>query len=239
MDKYLILINKLQNELDNLLNEKEKLKNEIRNLEVQSSNLKSRIYVDEKYIECNKTNLEIINKTEEKYSKYMKISLMIVFFLSLIINIIINNISSISLLSTIIDSLVSSALFTTVVGGAEKCIVSVKKEHLNKYDRLNFNNDINNLSLNIKQNRSELEKVNIKLCQLRMDLQKKDIFQGELEQYLKKYKSKRNEILNEILENMIDQEIEKDASLDVPSFQLVMKKINSDNIRIKDEIGLN
>lgn len=234
MDKYAQLINDLQKKLDDLLKEKSKIEKEIWDLEVKERSLKNNIYVDGNYIEYNKIGLNDIDKAEERYPKYMKTSLSIIFILSLIINIFLNNLSAIPYLSTIINSLVSSSLFTLVVGVAEKCIINIKKENLNKYDRLRHNNAINNLTLNIKKNRKELKNIKIKLCQLRLDLQKKSVFQEELESNLRNYKNKRNEIINNLLERLVDQEIDRNPSLDVPSFQYVMKKIDSSQ-RIQEE----
>lgn len=238
MDKCLVLIDMLQKKLDSLLIEKNKIEKDINDLEIQGRRLENNIYVNGKYIEYNKMNIEDIDKSEKKYHKYMKISLSIVFVLSFIINIFLNNFLTISFFNIVIDSFVSSGLFTLVVGVAEKCIINIKKENLNKYDRLKYNNDINKLSLNINKNREDLKNINIKLCQLRTKLQQRNNIIKDLESALKKYRNIRNEIVKEILENMIDKEIEQNPSLDIPSFQLVMKKIYSDNKRLEDKMGL-
>ena len=238
MDKCLILINALQKKLDGLLIEKDKIEEEIKKLEIESSKLKSKIYVDEEYKKCNKTNLESVDILEKKYPKYIKISLFIIFILSFIINFFLNNFLALPFFNLIINSFVSSTLLTLVVGVAENIVIKMKKDSINKYNRLNYNQNIKNLSLNIVENREKLKELNIKLCQLRTKLQQINNIIKDLESSLNKYRNIRNEIVKEILENMIDKKIEQNPSLDIPSFQLVMKKIYSDNKRLEDKMGL-
>lgn len=225
MDKYAQLINDLQICLDETKKEIKQLEEENRDLRVDKSNLKSRIYIAQNSIKTLKLNLDYINSADSRYLKFMKKSLMVVFLISAIVNMLINNFLGLAVLNMFIDSLVSSSLFTLVVGFAEKYIIEIKKDFLNKYNRVECEQGINQARTNIKELEKELEQISVNLSENKEKLLEKTNLERKLQKNLTEYKTKRNAILDELLGRIVDKEIDVNPTLDVPSFQLVMKKI--------------
>lgn len=225
MDKYAQLINDLQICLDETKKEIKQLEEENRDLRVDKSKLKSRIYIAQNSIKTLKLNLDYINSADSRYLKFMKKSLMVVFLISVIVNMLINNFLGLAVLNMVIDSLVSSSLFTLVVGFAEKYIIEIKKDFLNKYNRVECEQGINQARTNIKELEKELEQISVNLSENKEKLLEKTNLERKLQKNLTEYKTKRNAILDELLGRIVDKEIDVNPTLDVPSFQLVMKKI--------------
>ena len=225
MDKYAQLINDLQICLDETKKEIKQLEEETRDLRVDKSNLKSRIYIAQNSIKTLKLNLDYINSADSRYLKFMKKSLMVVFLISAIVNMLINNFLGLAVLNMFIDSLVSSSFFTLVVGFAEKYIIEIKKDFLNKYNRVECEQGINQARTNIKELEKELEQISVNLSENKEKLLEKTNLERKLQKNLTEYKTKRNAILDELLGRIVDKEIDENPTLDVPSFQLVMKKI--------------
>lgn len=225
MDKYAQLINDLQICLDETKKEIKQLEEENRDLRIDKSKLKSRIYVAQNSIKTLKLNLDYINSADSRYLKFMKKSLMVVFLISAIVNMLINNFLGLAVLNMFIDSLVSSSLFTLVVGFAEKYIIEIKKDFLNKYNRVECEQGINQARTNIKELEKELEQISVNLSENKEKLLEKTNLERKLQKNLTEYKTKRNAILDELLGRIVDKEIDENPTLDVPSFQLVMKKI--------------
>lgn len=225
MDKYAQLINDLQICLDETKKEIKQLEEENRDLRVDKSKLKSRIYIAQNSIKTLELNLDYINSADSRYLKFMKKSLMVVFLISVIVNMLINNFLGLAVLNMVIDSLVSSSLFTLVVGFAEKYIIEIKKDFLNKYNRVECEQGINQARTNIKELEKELEQISVNLSENKEKLLEKTNLERKLQKNLTEYKTKRNAILDELLGRIVDKEIDENPTLDVPSFQLVMKKI--------------
>lgn len=225
MDKYAQLINDLQICLDETKKEIKQLEEENRDLRVDKSKLKSRIYIAQNSIKTFELNLDYINSADSRYLKFMKKSLMVVFLISVIVNMLINNFLGLAVLNMVIDSLVSSSLFTLVVGFAEKYIIEIKKDFLNKYNRVECEQGINQARTNIKELEKELEQISVNLSENKEKLLEKTNLERKLQKNLTEYKTKRNAILDELLGRIVDKEIDVNPTLDVPSFQLVMKKI--------------
>lgn len=225
MDKYAQLINDLQICLDETKKEIKQLEEEKLNLKGNESKLKSRIYIAQNSIKTLKLNLDYINSADSRYLKFMKKSLMVVFLISVIVNMLINNFLGLAVLNMVIDSLVSSSLFTLVVGFAEKYIIEIKKDFLNKYNRVECEQGINQARTNIKELEKELEQISVNLSKNKEKLLEKTNLERKLQKNLTEYKTKRNAILDELLGRIVDKEIDVNPTLDVPSFQLVMKKI--------------
>ena len=225
MDKYAQLINDLQICLDETKKEIKQLEEENRDLRVDKSKIKSRIYIAQNSIKTLKLNLDYINSADSRYLKFMKKSLMVVFLISVIVNMLINNFLGLAVLNMVIDSLVSSSLFTLVVGFAEKYIIEIKKDFLNKYNRVECEQGINQARTNIKELEKELEQISVNLSKNKEKLLEKTNLERKLQKNLTEYKTKRNAILDELLGRIVDKEIDVNPTLDVPSFQLVMKKI--------------
>lgn len=225
MDKYAQLINDLQICLDETKKEIKQLEEENRDLRVDKSKIKSRIYIAQNSIKTLKLNLDYINSADSRYLKFMKKSLMVVFLISVIVNMLINNFLGLAVLNMVIDSLVSSSLFTLVVGFAEKYIIEIKKDFLNKYNRVECEQGINQARTNIKELEKELEQISVNLSENKEKLLEKTNLERKLQKNLTEYKTKRNAILDELLGRIVDKEIDVNPTLDVPSFQLVMKKI--------------
>ena len=225
MDKYAQLINDLQICLDETKKEIKQLEDEKLNLKGNESKLKGRIYIAQNSIKTFELNLDYINSADSRYLKFMKKSLMVVFLISAIVNMLINNFLGLAVLNMFIDSLVSSSLFTLVVGFAEKYIIEIKKDFLNKYNRVECEQGINQARTNIKELEKELEQISVNLSENKEKLLEKTNLEGKLQKNLTEYKTKRNAILDELLGRIVDKEIDENPTLDVPSFQLVMKKI--------------
>lgn len=225
MDKYAQLINDLQICLDETKKEIKQLEEENRDLRIDKSKLKSRIYIAQNSIKTLKLNLDYINSADSRYLKFMKKSLMVVFLISAIVNMLINNFLGLAVLNMFIDSLVSSSLFTLIVGFAEKYIIEIKKDFLNKYNKVECEQGINQARTNIKELEKELEQISVNLSENKEKLLEKTNLERKLQKNLTEYKTKRNAILDELLGRIVDKEIDENPTLDVPSFQLVMKKI--------------
>lgn len=227
MDRYAKLINDLQDYLDEIKIEIKQLEDEKLNLKGNESKLKGRIYIAQNLVESLKCNLNHINNADSRYANLMKKSLFVVFLISFIANALINNFLGIAVLQMTIDSLVTSSLFTLVAGVAEKYVIMIKKDFLNKYEKAECEQGINHNRTNIKNLEKELEQNSIKLNETEEQLKEKNKLKEEIQNRLTEYKTKRTAILDELIGQFIDKEVDVNPTLDVPSFQIVMKQIKS------------
>ncbi len=225
MDKYLILITKLQTELASLNLELKNIEDEIKEKKLSISNLKSTIGVTNDQININKNKIRD-RKSKKKYFKEKKLRFLkwfAIFSLILSACLILPGFLVGSIAGIITKIFISLGISTVLVGGAYAITTYDDLKYFNSIDVDELYHENYNLSefamskaMEQKQIKSNVKELEEKRNELQENITSKT-------ETLNNTCKVRNDIWNDIMGELIEQKINESETLGINSKQKVLR----------------
>ena len=226
MDKYLILIKKLETELANLDIEVRNIENEIKEKKLKVSNLESIITVTSNKINTNQIKIDdkrnMKSSLKNKRINFLKI--FAIFFLILSLCLLLPSFLFGVFTGIISKILISLSISTFLVGGTYVLTTNDDLKYLNSIDVKKLYDEGFSLSEMIKEKNAEKNQTEHDIKSLEEKRSKLQESITQKKETLNKTSKVRNEIIESILSKLVEQEIINSTSLSEVSRQKILNK---------------